>query len=82
MRELFALIRKVVRDSIGKENFITINPKIWKSKMLSSKKSIEQKKECVNKVNELYGINISSNDIADAIMIGEYYKKYKEGYVC
>ena len=76
LRELFALIRKVVRDSIGKENFLIVNPKTWKSKMLTTKKSVDQKKECVRLVNELYDIKLSSNDIADAIMIGEYYKRY------
>ena len=75
LRELYALIRKVVRDSLGKENFLTVNPKVWKSKMLTTKKSVDQKKECVTLINKLYEINISSNDIADSIMIGEYYKK-------
>jgi len=76
LRELFALIRKVGRDSLGKENFMTVNPKVWKSKMLTAKKSVDQKKECVGLVNELFKIKLSSNDIADAIMIGEYYKRY------
>ena len=76
LNRLFGMI--LYEAHIAGLTVISVNPKSWKQKMLTTKKRVEQKLEAIELSNKIFNINITSNDTADAILIGKYYIEKEE----